>query len=59
MEQRSSLAVNDRPDQFSSRAFPEFWCFIDVANDFSTEQPQVVAVQVTGLTGQALCQQVD
>ena len=59
MEQWPAYAVNDRPDQFSSRALPEFWCFIDVANDFSTEQPQVVAVQIAGLTGYALCQQVD
>ena len=50
MQEWSSLFVNGLADQFFNRSLSEFWRVIDVANDFTAEQPQVVAVQVAGLT---------
>ena len=40
------------------RAPPEFWGLVDVTNNFATEQPQIVAVQVAGFAQQTLSQQV-
>lgn len=49
MDQWSFIVGDGLQDQLSNRSLSEFWRVIDVSNDLAPEQPQVVAVQVTGL----------
>ena len=58
MDQWPLVISDDLQDQLNGRAPPEFWGLVDVTNNFATEQPQIVAVQVAGLTRQSLNQQV-
>ena len=56
MDQWPLIVGDGLADQFSSRSLSELGRVIDISDDLATEQPQVVAVQVTGLTRQALGQ---
>ena len=58
MDQWPLVMGDDLQDQLNGRAPPEFWGLVDVTNNFATEQPQIVAVQVAGLARQTLTQQV-
>ena len=49
MDQWPLVMGDDLQDQLNGRAPPEFWGLVDVTNNFATEQPQIVAVQVAGL----------
>ena len=58
MDQWPLVIGDDLQDQLNGRAPPEFWGPVDVTDDLTTEQPQVVAVQVAGLARESLNQQV-
>ena len=49
MNQWPHIIGDGLADQFSSRSLSELGRVIDVSDDFAPEQPQVVAMQVTGL----------
>jgi hypothetical protein len=58
MNQWPLIVDDSRQDQLPERSLFEFGRAVDVADDFAAEQPQVVAVQVAGLTRQPLGQHV-
>ena len=58
MNQWSFIMGDDLADQGSNRTLSELGSLVDVSDDFATEQPKVVAVQVAGLARQTLSQQV-
>ena len=49
MDQWSLIIGNGFTDQLFNGSLSELWRVIDVSNDFTPEQRQVVAVQVAGL----------
>ena len=50
MDQGSFIMGDDLADQLSNRSLAQFGGLVDVSDDLTTEQPQVVAVQVAGLS---------
>ena len=49
MDQRPFVVGDDLTNQLANYPLTKLGCLIDIANDFAPEQPQVVAVQITGL----------
>ena len=49
MDQWPFIVGDGLTDQLSNRALSEFGRVVNVSDDFTTEQPQVVTVQVAGL----------
>ena len=58
MDQWTLITSDGVQDQLFDWSLSEFERVVDVSDDFATEQPQVIAVQVAGLARQTLSQQV-
>ena len=58
MDQWPLIVGNGLTDQLLNRSLSEFGRIVEVSDDLAPEQPQVVAVQITGFARQTLGQQV-
>ena len=59
MDQRPFVVGDDLPNQLAHYPLAKLGCLIEIANDFATEKPQVVTVQIAGLARQSVSQQIE